>query len=142
MSSKASSDQSWVHEGAGYDEVFPSGQGDPGTSNNERVSSANSPSVGEDEDLDVDGSESDSNDDLAGAEPPIQSVIGPDGFREFIMIPLWKINDFNSFIKQTHFNTLREKYQIHPSRYQSVCPPNVKSVITKVWKTSVCMSRC
>ena len=90
--------------------MFPSGQGDPGTSNSERVLSANSPSIGEDEDLDVDESESDSNDDLASVKPPIQSVIGPDGFREFIMIPLWTINDFNSSIKQTHFNTLREKY--------------------------------
>ena len=68
--------------------------------------------MGEDEDLDVDGSENDSNDDLAGVESPIQSVIGPDGFREFIMIPLWTINDFNSSIKQTHFNTIKEKYQI------------------------------
>ena len=28
------------------------------------------------------------------------------------MLPLWTINDFNSSVKQTHFNTLREKYQI------------------------------
>ena len=110
MSSEASSDQSWVREGASHDKVFPSGQGDLSTSNSERVLSANSPSIGEDEDLDVDESESDSNDDLASVKPPIQSVIGPDGFREFIMIPLWTINDFNSSIKQTHFNTLREKY--------------------------------
>ena len=61
--------------------MFPSGQGDTGTSNNERVSSSNSPSVGEDGDLDVDRSKSDSNDDLAGSEPPIQSVIGLDGFK-------------------------------------------------------------
>ena len=71
------------------------------------VSSANSPFVGEDEDLDVDGSESDSSDDLTGAEPPTKSVIGPNRFREFIMIPLWTINDLKSSIKQTHFNTLR-----------------------------------
>ena len=68
--------------------------------------------MGEDEDLNVDGSESDSNDGFIGAKPPTQSVTGPNGFREFIMIPLWTINDFNSSIKQTHFNTLREKYQI------------------------------
>ena len=68
--------------------------------------------MGEDGDLDVDRSKSDSNDDLASSKPPTQSVIGPNGFREFIMIPLWTINDFNSSIKQTHFNTLREKYQI------------------------------
>ena len=28
------------------------------------------------------------------------------------MLPLWTINYFNSSIKQRHFNTLREKYQI------------------------------
>ena len=28
------------------------------------------------------------------------------------MLPLWMINDFNSSIKQQHFNTLKEKYQI------------------------------
>ena len=88
MFSEASSDQLWVRKGSGYDKVFPSGQGDTGTSNNERVSSSNSPSVGEDGDLDVDKSKSDSNDDLASSKPPTQSVIGPNGFREFIMIPL------------------------------------------------------
>ena len=112
MSNEALSEQSWVHKGVGYDEVFPLSQGDPGTSKSERVPSANSPSVREDEDLDVDKSENDSNDDLASAKSPIQSVIGPNGLREFIMIPLWTINDFNSSIKQTHFNTLGEKYQI------------------------------
>ena len=64
--------------------------------------------------MDVDRSESDSNEDedIGNDEPPIQSVISPDGFREFIMLPLWMINDFNLSIKQQHFNTLREKYQI------------------------------
>ncbi|KAK9993697.1 hypothetical protein SO802_023400 [Lithocarpus litseifolius] len=125
MSSELSSDQLWVREEAGYDEVFPSGQGVPGTSNSERGLSANSSSVGEDKDLDVHGSENDSNDDFVGVEPPTQSVIGFDGFRDFIMIPLWTINDFNFSIKQTHFNTLREKYQIPanipirlPSKYE------------------------
>ena len=28
------------------------------------------------------------------------------------MLPLWTVNDFISSIKQTHFDTLREKYQI------------------------------
>ena len=88
--SNVSSEQSCVHEGVGYNKVFPLGQGDPSTSNSKRVPSANSPFVEEDEDLDVDGSESDSNDDLADAEPLIQSVIGPDGLREFIMLPVGK----------------------------------------------------
>jgi len=42
--------------------------------------------------------------------PPIQSVIGPDGLREFIMLPIWTINAFTSTIKESHFKTLREKY--------------------------------
>lgn len=84
----------------------------PGASNDERDSSANSPTT-EDEDLDVDGSEGDSNDDdQVSGNPFIQSIIGPDGFREFIMLPLWTINDFNFSMKQQHFNTLREKFQI------------------------------
>ena len=64
--------------------------------------------------MDVDGSESDSNDegDIVSVESPIQFVIGPNDLSEFIMLPLWTINDFNSSIKQKHFNTLREKYQI------------------------------
>ena len=113
MSSEASSEQSCVHEGAGYDEVFLLGQDDPDTSYDERVPSTNSPSMKEDEDLDVDGLEDDSNDDdLDSAKPPIQSVMGPNGLRELIILPLWTINDFNSSIKQKHFNMLREKYQI------------------------------
>ena len=113
MSSEASSEQSCVHEGASYDEVYSSSQDDPNTSYDERVPFANSPSTEEDEDLVVDGSEGDSNDeDVGSAEPPIQSVIGPDGFRQFILLPLWMVNDFNSSIKKKHFDTLREKYQI------------------------------
>jgi len=110
MSSEASSEQSCVYKGAGYDEVFSSSQDDFDTSYDERDPSANSPSM-EDEDLDVDRLEGDSNnDDIDIGEPHIQSIIGPDGFREFIMLLLWTINDFNSSIKQQHFNTLREKY--------------------------------
>ena len=98
-----------VCEEAGYNEVYLSGQDDPDTSYDERVPSTNSPSAKEDEDLDVDKFEADSNDeeDIGSVEPPIQSVIDPDGFRWFILLPLWTVNDFNSTI-----NTLKEKYQI------------------------------
>lgn len=81
------SEQSCVHEGAGYDEVFPSGQNDPGTISDERNPSASSPST-RDEDLDTYKLEGDSTNGLVGAEPPIQSIIDPDGLREFIMLPL------------------------------------------------------
>ena len=56
--------------------------------------------------------EDDSNEGLDDAKPPIQFVVGPDGFREFIMLPIWTFNDFTSTIKEYHFKTLREKYQI------------------------------
>ena len=85
--SSASSEQSCVHKGTGYDEVYPLGQDEPGTSSEERVPSANSPSM-EDDDLDGDGSKSDLNEEIGNDEPPVQSVIGPDGLREFIMLPL------------------------------------------------------
>ena len=53
--------------------MFPSCQDDPGTSYDEKVLSANSPSVEEDEDLDVDRSEGDSNneEDIGSVELPI-----------------------------------------------------------------------
>ena len=91
--------------------MYPLGQDDTSTSSEERVPSANSPSM-EDDDLDGDGLESDSNEEIGNDEPPVQSVIGPNGLKEFIMLPLWTINDFYSSIKERHFNTLREKYQI------------------------------
>ena len=91
--------------------MYPLGQDDTSTSSEERVPSANSPSM-EDDDLDGDGLESDSNEEIGNDEPPVQSIIGPNGLKEFIMLPLWTINDFYSSIKERHFNTLREKYQI------------------------------
>ena len=58
-----------VRDGAGYDEVFPSGHKDPDTPSEERDPSASSPS--RDGDLEVDRLEGDSSDGLVGAEPPI-----------------------------------------------------------------------
>ena len=109
--SSASSEQSWVCKGAVYDEVNPPGQGNPGTSSDKRNPLASSPST-RDEGLDMDGSENGFNENLANVEPAVQSVIGPNGLREFIIILLWTVNDFKSTIKEKHFNTLREKYQI------------------------------
>ena len=83
--SSALTEQSCVHEGAGYDEMFLSSQNDPGTLSDERNPSATSPST-MDEDLDTDRSEGDFIDGLYGAEPPTQSVIGPDRLREFIIL--------------------------------------------------------
>ena len=55
----------------------------------------------------MDKPEGDSSDGFDSAEPPIQSVISLDGLREFIMLPLWTVNDFTSSIKESHFKTLR-----------------------------------
>ena len=60
--------------------------------------------------MEIDRSDGDSSDGLVGVEPPIQSVVGPDGLREFIMLPLWTVNDFVSTIKESHFKTLKDKY--------------------------------
>ena len=65
-----------------------------------------------DEDSEMEKSNVDSSDGLMDVDPLIQSVIGPDGLREFILLPFWTVNDFNSKIKETHFKTLRDKFQI------------------------------
>ena len=105
--SNASSNQSCVHDGAGYDEVFLSGQKDPNTSSEERNPSATFSSINEG--LEMDRFEGDPSEGIDGVGPPIQSVIGPDGFREFIMLPIWMVNDFTSTIKEPHLKTLRKK---------------------------------
>ena len=108
--SNVSNNQFCVRNGAGYNEVFLSSQKDPNTSSEERNPSVTSPS--KDKDLGTAGLEGDSSDGLDGAEPPIQSIIGPDGLKEFIMLPIWMVNYFISTIKEFHFKTLRAKYQI------------------------------
>ena len=124
----ALSEQLCVREGASYNKVFLSSLNDPDTLSDERESSTTSPSIG-DEDMDVDGSEGDLNgDDIDIGEPPIQSVVGPDGFRKFIMLLLWTINDFNSSVKQTH---LRRSTK-YPSMFQYVYLLSMKSVTTRV----------
>ena len=89
--------------------MYPSGHKDPDSPNEERSLSASS---SRDEDSEMGRSNCDSSDDLIGVKPPIQSIIGPNGLREFILLPLWTVNDFISKIKESHFKTLRDKYQI------------------------------
>ena len=109
--SSALSNQLFVRDRAGYDEVFPSGQKDLDTSSEERNPSTTSPSS-RDEGLEMDRPKGDSSDGLDDVELPIQSIIDPDGLREFIMLHLGTVNDFRSLIKESHFKTLRAKYQI------------------------------
>ena len=109
--SSASSNQSFVRDGAGYDEVYPSGHENLDSPRQDRSSLANSPSL-TNEGLEKRRPEDDFTQDLDDTEPPIQSVVGPDGFRKFIMLPIWTINEFISTIKEPHFKTLRDKYEI------------------------------
>ena len=105
--SSASSNQSFVCDGASYKEVYPSGYKDPDDLC-ERSPSASSPSS-KNEDMEVAELEEGSDD---GEEQRIKSVVGTDGLREFVMLPEWTINAFTSTIKEAHFKTLRANYQI------------------------------
>ena len=105
--SSGSSNQSFVRDGAGYEELYPSSYRDPNDLN-ERSPSASSPSS-KHEDMEVAEHKVGSDD---GEEQRIKSVIGTDGLREFIMLPEWTVNAFTSTIKKAHFKTPRANYQI------------------------------
>ena len=105
--SNASSNQSFVRDGAGYEELYSSGYRDPDDLS-ERSPSASSPSL-KNEDMEVAEPEEGSDD---GEEQRIKSVVGTDGLREFIMLLEWTVNAFTSTIKEAHFKTLRANYQI------------------------------
>ena len=47
-----------------------------------------------------------------GEEQILRSVVGANGIREFIMLSKWTTNNFVSIIKENHFKTLRENFQI------------------------------
>ena len=105
--SSASSNQSFVRDGVGYEDVYPSGYRDPDDLS-ERSPSASSPSS-KNEDMEVAEPEEGSDD---GGDQRIKSVVGTNGLREFVMLPEWMINAFTSTIKEAHFKTLRANYQI------------------------------
>ena len=138
--SSASSEQSCVHKGAGYNEVFSSGRDNPGISSNERNLLASSPST-RDEDLDTDGSESDFNDGQVGAEPPTQSVIGPNGLGSSSCFHCgWSMISFPPLNK--HILIRLGRSIRHPSTYPSVYPTSPRSVTIGVLMTSRCMRKC
>ena len=105
--SSASSNQSFVRDGAGYEELYSSGYRDPDDLS-ERSPSASSPSS-KNEDMEVAEPKEGSDD---GEEQRIKFVVGTDGLREFVMLPEWTVNFFTSTIKEAHFKTLRANYQI------------------------------
>ena len=106
--SSASSNQSFVCDGVGYEEVYPSGYRDPDDLSEERSSSASSTSS-KNEDMEVVELEEGSDD---SEDQRIKSVVGADGLREFVMLPEWTVNAFTSTIKEAHFKTLKANYQI------------------------------
>ena len=79
--SSASSNQSFVRDEAGYEEVYPSGYRDPDDLSEERSPFASSPSS-KNEDMEVAEPEEGSND---CEDQRIKSVIGDDGLREFVI---------------------------------------------------------
>ena len=99
--SSASSNQSFIRDGAGYEKLYPSGCRDPDELS-ERSPSAASPSS-KNEDMELVEPEEGSNDGDQG----IKSIVGADGLREFVMLPEWTVNNFKSTIKEVHFKTLR-----------------------------------
>ena len=105
--SSASSNQSFVHDKAGYEELYLSRYKDSDDLS-ERSPFASSPSS-KNEDIEVAEPEEGSDDDK---EQRIKSIVGTDGLREFVMLPEWTINSFTSMIKEAHFKTLRANYQI------------------------------
>ena len=107
--SSATGNHLFVRDGVGYNEVYQSGHKDHDSPSEEKSSSASSPSS-RDEGLEKGGPEDDFLQNLDDNETPIQSVVGPDGLRKFIMLPIWTVNDFISTIKAPHFKTLRGKY--------------------------------
>ena len=47
-----------------------------------------------------------------GEEQTLRFVVGANGLREFNMLPEWTVNNFLSTMKENHFKTLRDNFQI------------------------------
>ena len=116
--SSASSNQSFVRDGASYEELYPSGYKDPDELS-ERTPSATSPSS-KNEDMELAEPEEGSDDGDKG----IKSVVGADGLREFVMLPEWRCTS-----KQLEQST---KY---PTTSLSVYPTRQRNAITMEWTT-------
>ena len=126
--SSASSNQSFVRNEAGYEELYSSGCRDPDELS-ERSPSASSPSS-KNEDMELAEPEEGSDDGGKG----IKSVVGVDGLREFVMLLEWTVNNFRSTIKEVHFKTIRAIYQI-PDLIPIRLPYKSENVITTEWTT-------
>ena len=105
--SSASSNQSFVRDGTGYEELYPSGYRDPDELSERSPSAASLSS--KNKDMEMAELEEGSDE---GEEQRIKSVVGTNGLREFVMLPEWMVNYFTSTINEAHFKTLRANYQI------------------------------
>ena len=102
------SNQLVVRDWVDYEEVYPSSHRDQESPGEERNPSA-STSSSTNEDMEMLDEEKVSDD---GEEQTLKSVMGVNGLREFIMLPKWTMNNFLSTIKENHFKTLRDNFQI------------------------------
>ena len=93
--SSASSNQLVVRDGVDYEEVYPSGHVDQESPGKERSLSTSSSSS--------------TNEDMEMAEP---GEVSDDGEEQTLRLPEWMVNNFVSIIKENHFKTLRENFQI------------------------------
>ena len=106
--SSVSSNQSVVRDKVDYKEVYSFGHVDQESPGEERSLSASS-SSSTNEDMEMADPEEVSDD---GKEQTLRSVVGTNGLRGFIMLPEWTVNNFVFTIKENHFKTLRENFQI------------------------------
>ena len=106
--SSVSSNQSVVRDRADFEKVYSSGHKDQESPGEERSSSSSS-SSSTNKDMEMAEQEEVSDD---SKEQALKSIVGADGLREFVMLLEWTVNDFNSTIKEKHFNTLRDNFQI------------------------------
>ena len=91
-----------------YEEVYSFGHRNPESPGEERSPSTSS-SSSTNKDMEMLDEEKVSDD---GEEQTLKSVMGVNGLREFIMLPKWTMNNFESTIKENHFKTLRDNFQI------------------------------
>ena len=91
-----------------YEEVYSFGHRNPESPGEERSSSTSS-SSSTNKDMEMVDQEEVFDD---GEEQTLRSVMGANGLREFNMLPKWTVNNFLSTIKENHFKTLRDNFQI------------------------------
>ena len=127
MSSDEKIEQSSVHNGAGYDEVFGSGDEAKGFSrSSEREMSAQSPDdgvesyIGESEEVVDEGEDeveegeresgSDGDEDEGDEESCEGTLGGPGDNRPFILLEDWAVNKFLPMMSSRVFKELRPRY--------------------------------